>query len=188
MMKKMSSNLDSVIAKRLREERMARGWTLDYLAAQSAVSRAMISKIERNQCSPTAALLARLTGAMNLTLTSLMTEKSTPSPSVRRVNEQDVWADPQTQYLRRLISGGNAEVEIVAIELPVGAVVDFGGCASDVHEEQVLMLEGTLNLQAGQLQLILHPGDLARFTADRIHVFSNSGHSVARYLVIKRQA
>ncbi|WBS00686.1 XRE family transcriptional regulator [Pseudoduganella sp. SL102] len=184
----MSNDLDGVIAKRLREERLARGWTLERLAAESAVSRAMISKIERNQTSPTAVLLARLTGAMNLTLTSLMSERGVASPSVRRMHDQDVWLDPQTRYMRRLVSGGDAEVEIVAIELPVGAVVEFGGLPGDLHEEQVLMLEGVLTLQAGQIQSSLHPGDVARFSADQVHVFSNHGQSVARYLVIKRQA
>jgi transcriptional regulator with XRE-family HTH domain len=184
----MSNNLDGIIATRVREERLALGWTLDRLSAESAVSRAMISKIERNQCSPTAVLLARLAGAMNLTLTSLMSERGAPSPSVRRVHEQSVWVDPQTQYVRRLVSGGGAELEIVAIELPVGTVVEFGGLKSDLHEEQVLVLEGTLTLQTGQSQFSLHPGDLARFAADQVHSFSNFGKSAARYLVITRQA
>ena len=56
----------TVIAKqRLRVER---GLTLDQLADLSGVSRAMISRIERSEASPTAALLARLCSALGVSL------------------------------------------------------------------------------------------------------------------------
>jgi transcriptional regulator with XRE-family HTH domain len=181
------NNLDDIIAKRLREERLARRWTLDRLAAESAVSRAMISKIERNQSSPTAVLLTRLASAMKLSLTSLMSERGAGSSAVRRLHEQAVWMDPETKYVRRLISGREAEVDIVAVELPPGAVVEFDGAENAVCEEQVFILEGTLTLHTGESQSSLDPGDLARFASDKVHTFANHGHSVARYLVMKRQ-
>lgn len=56
------------LAARLRCEREARGWSIAALATASGVSRAMISKIERAEASPTAALLGRLSGAFGLTL------------------------------------------------------------------------------------------------------------------------
>ena len=52
------------LARRLRLEREARGWSLAELAARSGVSKAMISKIERDEVSPTAALLGRTSGAI----------------------------------------------------------------------------------------------------------------------------
>lgn len=184
---RIETDLDRVIAKRLREERLARGWTLDQLAAASSVSRAMISKIERQCSMPTAVLLAKLAGAMNLTLTSLMSERGEQLATVRRAHEQSVWIDPETKYSRRLVSGGEAEVEIVAIELPPGAVVTFNGADTDIHEEQVLMLEGSLTLRTDQASARLDPGDLGRFSSGQLHAFANDGEQVARYLVMKRQ-
>src|SRR5262249_4036711 len=55
----MSPLLDDIplkIAARIRGERTARRWSLDDLAEKSNVSKAMISKIERAEASPTAAL------------------------------------------------------------------------------------------------------------------------------------
>src|SRR6266478_9007342 len=67
-----SSDLTLAIARRLRAEREARGWTIADLAALSGVSKAMISKIERAEASPTAMLLGRLSGAFGLTLSRLL--------------------------------------------------------------------------------------------------------------------
>ena len=83
----MSTLIDDItlkIAGRIRAERTARRWSLDDLADRSQVSKAMISKIERAEASPTAALLGRLSGAYGLTLSTLLAEaESTRSGPVR---------------------------------------------------------------------------------------------------------
>src|SRR3954453_17265099 len=61
------------ISHRLRLEREARQWSLGTVAERSGVSKAMISKIERGEASPTAALLGRLSGAFGLTLSGALT-------------------------------------------------------------------------------------------------------------------
>ena len=60
------------IARRLRMERDGRGWSLAELAERSGVSKATISKIEREEVSPTAVILVRLAGAFDLTLAGLL--------------------------------------------------------------------------------------------------------------------
>ncbi len=64
--------LDGQIASRIRVERDARNWSLDDLAQRSGVSRAMISKVERRESSPTAVLLGKLSAAFGLTLSQLL--------------------------------------------------------------------------------------------------------------------
>ena len=66
------ASLERSLAARLRMEREARGWSLSDLAQRFGVSRAMISKVERAEASPTAALLGRLSGAFGLTLSTLL--------------------------------------------------------------------------------------------------------------------
>src|SRR5712692_8552532 len=73
--RRMSLLLDdtsSRIAGRLRLERENRGWSLADLAERSGVSKATISKIEREEVSPTAVILVRLAGAFDLTLAGLL--------------------------------------------------------------------------------------------------------------------
>src|SRR5690242_11300449 len=87
------------IAARIREEREARNWSLADLAERSGVSRAMISKIERSEASPTAALLGRLSGAFGLTLSSLLARAELRAGQVLRAADQPQWRDPETGYV-----------------------------------------------------------------------------------------
>ncbi|WP_347316806.1 helix-turn-helix domain-containing protein, partial [Ralstonia pseudosolanacearum] len=59
------------IARRVRDLRAARGYTLDALAARCGVSRSMISLIERGAASPTAVVLDKLAAGLGVSLSSL---------------------------------------------------------------------------------------------------------------------
>ena len=61
----------AAFGERLRGERRARNWPIERLAAASGVSRAMISKIENAQVSPSLATLSRLAEALEVPITSL---------------------------------------------------------------------------------------------------------------------
>ena len=67
-----SDTLTLAISTRVKAEREARNWSLSDLAERSGVSKAMISKIERGEASPTATVLGRLSGAFGLTLSTLL--------------------------------------------------------------------------------------------------------------------
>ena len=68
-----------ISAERLQALRHAQGLTLDELAARSGVSRAMISRVERAEASPTAALLARLCEALGLSLSAFFADEENGS-------------------------------------------------------------------------------------------------------------
>ena len=72
------------LAARLKTEREARGWSVAELAERSGVSRAMISKVERAEASPTAALLGKLSGAFGLTLSALLARAEQASGRLAR--------------------------------------------------------------------------------------------------------
>ncbi|WP_326999578.1 XRE family transcriptional regulator [Comamonas testosteroni] len=177
-----------LIPHRVREERARRGLTLQQLAGMADVSRAMISKIERGQSTPTAVLLSKIADAMGLSLSSLMSEPRTVSSQLRRLPEQPQWVDPETGYIRRLISlpGDAGGVEIVAIELPVGQIVNFPASESFHSDDQILLLEGQLSLRCGNTVYELRPGDCARISSAQENAFCNPAAVTARYLVVKR--
>ena len=103
----LSTLIDDItlkIAARIRGERTARRWSLDDLAERSQVSKAMISKIERAEASPTAALLGRLSGAYGITLSALLAESEIRIRGPVRRADQAVWRDPATGYVRRQVS------------------------------------------------------------------------------------
>jgi transcriptional regulator with XRE-family HTH domain len=71
-MNMMTDTMNQRISARIRIERESRGWSLSELAERASVSRAMIHKIERGDSSPTATLLARLSGAFGISMSTLI--------------------------------------------------------------------------------------------------------------------
>lgn len=122
----MEPELEQAIGIRVRKLRLEKGLTLDDLAAASGVSRAMISRIERAEASPTASLLARICAALGLSLSAFFADEGQASPLARR-QDQQVWRDPETGYLRRSVSppGTASDIDIVEVEFPSGARVSF---------------------------------------------------------------
>ena len=98
----MEPELEQAIGIRIRKLRLEKGLTLDDLATASGVSRAMISRIERAEASPTASLLARICAALGLSLSAFFAEEGQEASPLARRQEQQVWRDPETGYIRRV--------------------------------------------------------------------------------------
>ena len=176
--------IETRLAARLRAEREARGWTLADLAERSKVSRAMVSKVERGEASPTAALLGRLAAALGLTLSQLFARVE-DGGRVARATAQPVWRDPETGFLRRSLSPpGNAPMELVWGELPPGAEVAYPVAAfAYIADQQVVVLEGALTVAQGDTAHNLGPGDCLRFGPPCETAFRNPGAVPCRYVV-----
>ncbi len=173
------------IAERIRAEREARDWSLADLAERSGVSRAMISKIERGEASPTAALMGRLSGAFGLTLSMLLLRAEKPGERLFRRNDQVVWRDPETGYVRRsIVSTLELPLEMTEIVLPPGATVAFPREAYLFIRQAIWVIEGELEFTEGALTHHLSGGDsfvLGRPEACR---FRNAAGRPCRYLVV----
>lgn len=181
--------LDALIAARIRRERDARGWSIADLATASGVSRAMISKVERVEASPTAALLGRLSGAFHLTVSTLLARaEADAGPSrIARAADQALWSDPATGYRRRAVSPPGAEPELVEVELPAGARIAYTASSFAFLRGQVAwVLTGRLVIEEGGAESALGPGDSLAFdlVAPKGHAFRNPSTSrPCRYLV-----
>ena len=172
------------IAGRIRAERETRGWSLADLAGRSGVSRAMISKIERGEASPTAALLGRLSGAFGLTLTTLLSRAEDDRERLCRRGEQALWRDPETGYLRRaVVSRPGLPLELTEIVLPPGAVVAFPREAYLFIRQAIWVLEGALEFSEGARLHHLEAGDSLVLGEPQACRFRNAGGRPCRYLV-----
>src|SRR3984957_3789144 len=99
-----TDNLTASLAATIETARRGRGWWVSALAQASCVSRAMIARIERSEVQPTAALLARLSGALGMTLSELVANAEGLPGRLARRQQQSEWRDPETGYLRRAVS------------------------------------------------------------------------------------
>jgi transcriptional regulator with XRE-family HTH domain len=197
----MSTIVDAVAAfgERLRGERRARGWPIERLAAASGVSRAMISKIERGESSPTAVVLGKLSAALELSVSELLAPAGQATADsdtaagvrarsagglVRRVADTPEWRDPDTGYLRRQVSTPRFPAAVTEVTLPPGARVPYPAGAYAFIAQLVLVLSGQLTLTDGPDRHLLAAGDTFELGEPRPREFRNDSAGDCRYLVI----
>lgn len=172
------------IARVLRSERDARGWSLAELAERSGVAKATISKIERQEMSPTAVLLVRLAGAFDLTLAGLLLRAEGGGRRLSRTAEQPVWRDPDTGYLRRQVfSRPDHPVEIIEVELPAGKHVVLPTSSYARIRQAVWVRTGELVITEGGERNELGPGDCLGFGPPCEVTFANEGTEPCTYVV-----
>ena len=179
-------NIDALIATRLLALRQARGLSLAELAELSGVSKAMISKVERAQSSPTAMLLGRLAAGLGVSLAQLLTEEKEGPRRLRTRAAQEVWRDPEAGYLRRQVAerGAGSGVELVEVELPRSAQVGYPRWSGKPYRQCLWMLEGALRVDYGDERFELGPGDCLDFGVDRPLTFKALGRGACRYLLV----
>jgi transcriptional regulator with XRE-family HTH domain len=191
-MEAMASDLNQRIAERVRELRIARGLSLDALAARSGVSRSMISLIERGESSPTAVVLEKLAAGLGVMLAALFDAPAASSapagPVARRARPPEGRAaPPRDGYVRRNVSppGVPQPMQIVEVRFPPGARVAFETGARDARvHQQVWVLEGTMEVSVGAERYRLQDGDCLAMLLDRPTMFHNPTRRSARYAVV----
>jgi len=179
-------DIDRRLGERLKAARQRHGLTLDALAGRTGVSRAMISRIERGESSPTATLLVRLGSGLGLTLSALLEEETGNGPLARRA-AQPVWRDPASGYLRRNVSprGTGSGFEIVEVELPAGAEVRLDSAAGAAAlDQQIWVLRGRLDLTVEGTRHDLAEGDCLQMHLRGPILYRNPGREPVRYAVI----
>jgi transcriptional regulator with XRE-family HTH domain len=197
----------AAFGERLRGERRGRGWPIERLAAASGVSRAMISKIERGESSPTAVLLGKLSAALELSVSELLAPGAQPGTppggeagaggnaglaggpasgggAVRRAADTPEWRDPDTGYLRRQVSTPWFPAAVTEVTLPPGARVPYPAGAYAFIAQLVWVLSGQLTLKDGHAEHALAAGDTFELGEPRPREFRNDGAEDCRYLVV----
>jgi transcriptional regulator with XRE-family HTH domain len=177
----------SRLSARLKAEREQRGWSLADLAERSDVSKAMISKVERGECSPTAALLGRLSGAFGLTMSQLLARAEAAEGFLATADRQPHWRDPETGFQRRALTptaGAPTPMELVHGELPPGATIAYPAASyAFIRDQQVVLLEGQLRFTHGETIYDMHAGDCLRLGPPAPSSFRNPGRKPCRYIV-----
>ncbi|MGC1038743.1 XRE family transcriptional regulator [Pantoea agglomerans] len=187
MLDQKSSKEDSLnirIGQKVKEEREKRGWSLTELADNSGVSRAMIHKIERGESSPTAVLLARLSGSFDMTISQLLAQTEVQTGTLVRHENQPVWQDPETGYLRRHVSPGEMPVDLVIVELPANTAVPMPAISYVSRRQLIWVIEGTLTFEAGSSTYEMAAGDCLELGDPADCVFRNKTTNGCRYAVI----
>jgi transcriptional regulator with XRE-family HTH domain len=176
--------LSASLAATVEAARRERGWSINALAQIAGVSRAMIAKIERGDVQPTAALLARLSGGLGMTLSELIASAESGPDRLARRERQSVWRDPETGYIRRAVSPlASSMLQLVEIELPALARVPMPRESYLFIDQQIWVLEGHLRVIEGEQVHELEAGDCLQLGEPQACVFENPTDTACRYVV-----
>ncbi|MCI0756578.1 helix-turn-helix domain-containing protein [Teichococcus vastitatis] len=181
-----SDALETRLAARLATLRAEQGLSLDALAERTGISRATLSRLERGEASPTAAMLGRLCTAYGRTLSRLMTEVEDAAPALIPAAAQPCWTDPGSGFRRRIVSppGGGLRAELLEGTMPPGATLAYDTAPQPGLEHHLWLLDGALELTVDGETHRLSPGDCLRyrlFGPSRFHC--PAGSAAARYVL-----
>lgn len=185
-MNTITDTMNQRISARIRLERESRGWSLSELADRAGVSRAMIHKIERGDSSPTATLLARLSGAFGISMSTLIARAEMQEGKLLRLANQPVWRDPQTHYLRRHVSPRtDLPIDLVQVELPAGSDVPMPASSYALARQLIWLQSGELVFQEGDTRHEMQAGDCLELGPPNDCRFINETKEPCVYLVVR---
>lgn len=185
-MNTIEDNLNQRIGARIRLERESRGWSLSDLTERAGVSRGMIHKIERGESSPTAALLARLSGAFGISMSTLIARAEMQEGKLLRFADQPTWHDPQTNYLRRHVSPrSDMPIDLVQIELPAGSDIPMPASAYALARQLIWLTKGELVFIEGETRHEMKAGDCLELGPPNDCRFINETQDTCTYLVVR---
>jgi transcriptional regulator with XRE-family HTH domain len=182
-MKQERMDLDGVIRQRVRGLRLARGWSLDTLAARCYLSPSTLSRIETGHRRIALDQLVPIARALGTTLDQL----------VESVDDDDVVIRPQRDEARGMTTwtltperGPHgmtiAKMRITAPPRPVGTA-ELG-----VHpgRDWFTVLSGTAHLQLGERIILVETGQAAEFSTMVPHAIGAHGGPVEILIILDR--
>lgn len=185
-----ADDLSQIFGERVRTLREQARLTLEELSQRSGVSRAMLSKVERGEKSPTIGVASSISKALNSTLTYLTNgQQEHRAVAVVRRDERHVFKDRESGFERHLISPAIAGIstELLYHLLKPGTSTGTLPAYPSGTEKQVVVIAGTLIVAMKSGDIELKTGDALYFEADVDHAFVNRGKTQCEYyLVVSR--
>lgn len=159
---------------RLRCLRVGQKLTLRDAENSTAVSRSMISKLERDLASPTATVLGKLAEGFGVSISQLL---GGPAPGPKRrafvlkERKQAVFRDPDSGFERRSLSpiSKGRGMDFVVNILPPGRT-------SGTFPAHAMGVEETLAVSSGRLRLFLDGRKIVLKAGDSVFYRANVGH------------
>ncbi|GAA3740492.1 transcriptional regulator with XRE-family HTH domain [Spinactinospora alkalitolerans] len=178
--------VEARLAGRLAELRAENGWSLEELARRTEVSRSTLSRLERAEISPTAAMLNRLCAAYRMTMSQLLAEVEAEPPQLVRADRQVMWRDGEAGFTRRSVSPPHPGLrgEIVEGVLRPGADISYDRPPVPGMEQHIWVLEGALEVTAGDGAHEVGAGDCLRFRLWGRTRFRCAGPGPVRYALM----
>jgi transcriptional regulator with XRE-family HTH domain len=178
--------VEARLAARLARLRVERSWSLEELARRTGVSRSTLSRLERAEISPTAALLGKLCAAYERTMSQVLAEVESEPAQLVRPHRQMVWRDEASGFTRRSVSPPHPGLrgEIIEGLLEPGADISYDEPPVPGLEQHIWVLEGAMEVTASGDVHDVRTGDCLRFRLWGRSRFRCPGPDPVRYALM----
>ncbi len=177
-------NLNEVIAGNLKRLRKDKDLTLDEVAEITGVSKSMLGQIERGESIPSVATLWKISTGLRISFTLLMTEEKEEVEIIDNTAVTPLTNDSDAFQLYPVFPfepGRN--FEILHIEMQPGA--ESESLPHDTGtEEFILVYDGQLTLQVGEITYEIHKGQSIRYKADQKHAYKNHENQTVQLCMV----
>lgn len=106
---------------RLRDARHKKGWSLRALGERTGFSASFLSQVELGQSSPSLASLEKIAGALDLSLSRVITEEAEPSALLRKAQRGGIRSEWSKAYVESLVPvGWDEQFEALLLRIEAG--------------------------------------------------------------------
>lgn len=187
-----SDAISAALSRRIKALRAERQMTLDELSKRCKVSRAMLSKVERGEKSPTLPIVVRIAGGFGLSLSSLL--GAVPDMSevcVIRAAERLSFRDAESGFERWVLSPAHLDngVEVVLHRIPPGRSSGVLPPYAVPTEKYIAVADGQLTVYVDSRPYVLKAGDSMYFEVKTPYrLVNDDGHvGCSYYMFIVRK-
>ena len=177
----LTDKTDPSIGPRLRHLRLAKGYTVEALAATAGLNKGFLSRLERGTKRPSIETVLRLSAALGVPVGQLFGEQtSDETVRISRATGRGSVSEPPHTYSFELLTPKGSMME--AFLFQVGAEPTGGGQRHD-GEEMFLVLGGTVEMRTPDRTYVLETGDCAYFPGHLIHQMRRLGSEPATAVI-----
>ncbi len=179
-------DLTPVVGSNLRRLRNQRGLSLERLSKLSGVSRAMLGQIELGQSAPTINVLWKISSALGVPFSALITARGTPGPHVLRAEQAKHLTSHDGAFSSRALFPFDEPRTTEFYELKLAPLsVEQADPHPPGTVENLVVTTGALEMNIAGEKHLLSTGDSILFEADVPHEYRNPGdRECVMYLVM----
>ncbi len=172
------------ISQRIRAARDAAGLTLQELASRSGVATSTIQKVEKEQMTPSVAVILKIARGLGVRLSELVVDSTDELEILHlRASDRHPIGAPGKLVVERL-SGDLFEPTLETWRVTLHPGISSGRGTIQYEGEEVVVCErGSVIFRVGDRDYALRAGDTLHFKASIPHSWRNDGETPAGFIV-----
>ena len=171
------------IGKRIKAKRKEAALSLQELAEQVGLTASFLSKVEREESSPSLESLQKISQALNVPIFYFLAESNDRSPVVRRKQRLKLQRPDSNLVFELLTPDLSRQMEAIMFEQEPGGG-NYAVLPSQYTEEFIYVVQGQLEVKLNDEVHYLGPGDTIYFQGPSLRSLTAVGDQTLRVIAV----